>query len=448
MTSKVPGTRTSSLLDLTLPIAASPPGSKQPAQSRPTAAQEHVLASTSTEAALKNIKDQPQAHSQPVKTIRKSIETQPVKPQPLSKDGSIQSGSSKSKHLETMTQKTLPPGDASEAATRQLSASAAPGTAPVAGKFEAQKLGDGVFIGEGVAKSGEKIYLRMEKIDKETRKILNQYVTHSRTINNSDTSLVKYLALKTRVEKIDGKPPRYVFEDFDSYKEELGYEDNNDPEFQKLLKTLAGSGYLTLDSDDAAGRNKSASKRHILTQAIAGFGHIQMHNDGCYIVYAAKTPEFSLQSLASSGDISKRITLKEYVHRYDKLLMCVGSDFSDHQESGSYYSRGISRNPINTIENTHRGISMVMHGFTGSVARKYFTGIEEMKVEPVAIMGNLILMTLDPQDVTVLGLSTQKALKLSKIPDHELPLFRVKIDALDNHYKNHGDKHAPGKNAT
>ena len=61
--------------------------------------------------------------------------------------------------------------------------------------------------------------------------------------------------------------------------------------------------------------------------------------------------------------------LKSFVEAFGDILISFGSDFS---EPGSHYSRGIFRNPHWIFEEKYTGLAILLHGFTGVVASKYF----------------------------------------------------------------------------
>ena len=53
------------------------------------------------------------------------------------------------------------------------------------------------------------------------------------------------------------------------------------------------------------------------------------------------------------------------------------------------------------IQNDYKGISMVLHGFSGAVAKKFFPERVEMRVKPMPSMQLIIFETLGRDDYTV-----------------------------------------------
>jgi hypothetical protein len=108
-----------------------------------------------------------------------------------------------------------------------------------------------------------------------------------------------------------------------------------------------------------------------------------------YIVYASKNPNFSIQQIALTEDF----VLKRFIDSYSDILITVGSDFSAED---SFHNRGISRNPHWVFEERYAGLSMLLHGFTGAVAIKYFPQKQLMEVRPVGSMQYIIKKALLP----------------------------------------------------
>lgn len=104
-----------------------------------------------------------------------------------------------------------------------------------------------------------------------------------------------------------------------------------------------------------------------------------------YAIFASKTPDFSIQNVPASH--TTIVKLKDFIHYYGDLIMTVGSDFSTTRE---YRNRGIFRNPMSVIENKHKGISMILHGFSAAVAQKFFPAKEIMCVTPIGSMQAII----------------------------------------------------------
>jgi hypothetical protein len=78
---------------------------------------------------------------------------------------------------------------------------------------------------------------------------------------------------------------------------------------------------------------------------------------------------------------------------YGDILISVGSDFSEKE---SFHNRGISRNPYWVFEEKYSGLSMILHGFTGAVADKFFSEKKIMCVKPIGSMQAIIKNQLLP----------------------------------------------------
>ncbi len=94
------------------------------------------------------------------------------------------------------------------------------------------------------------------------------------------------------------------------------------------------------------------------------------------------------------------------------------------------------------IEGTYKGLAMALHGFTGAVAKKYFSTKQTMFVQPITAMQFQISSTLQADDYIVKGFSHEKALAHSKESlgeglGYRMPLNSIKITALDRVYRTH-----------
>lgn len=106
------------------------------------------------------------------------------------------------------------------------------------------------------------------------------------------------------------------------------------------------------------------------------------------------------------------------------------------------HSKGMFRNPHSTIAKTHTGLSMVVRGFTGAVAQKFFPGVQTLWCKPLSSMQYMISSSLQPEDYQISGYSHEEALSAAdeSIRDgtvFEMPHNSIKISALDRLYRNH-----------
>ena len=156
-------------------------------------------------------------------------------------------------------------------------------------------------------------------------------------------------------------------------------------------------------------------------------------------MYAAKTPDFCIPHADKPGTTSEALTYKEYSHLYSDLLICVGLSNPD---GDSVFSKGMFRNPTSCIDKTHKGIAMVLRGFSGAVVKKYFTDKNSLQCRPLASMQYAISSSLQSEDYRVAGMSHQEALALAEESMRdgdvgEMPWNSIKISALDRFYRDH-----------
>ena len=133
------------------------------------------------------------------------------------------------------------------------------------------------------------------------------------------------------------------------------------------------------------------------------------------------------------------LTLKDYIGLFGDLLICVGVDFP---EGGYVHSKGMFRNPYSFVEKTHTGLSMVVRGLTGAVAKKFFADKHTLRCKPLSSMQYMISSSLQPEDYRVENYSHDEALSAAKesLDDgdvFEMPDNSIKISALDRLYRNH-----------
>jgi hypothetical protein len=110
---------------------------------------------------------------------------------------------------------------------------------------------------------------------------------------------------------------------------------------------------------------------------------------GEYVVYASKHgAEYTLPIITQHSD-----SVKDFEQNYNNILMSVNAEFEPKEtvfgfvmNEISYTNRGIFRNPVSIIENTHKGLAMILHGFSAAVAQKFFPEKEYMEVSPIASM--------------------------------------------------------------
>jgi len=110
-----------------------------------------------------------------------------------------------------------------------------------------------------------------------------------------------------------------------------------------------------------------------------------------YVVYISKNPQHDIQNVKAGNR-----TLKNYIESYDDILISMGSNFS--REDQEFENRGIARNPFWVLNDKYAGFSMLLHGFTGMVAARFFPQKQSMVVHPLLSMLRIITKNLLPNE--------------------------------------------------
>lgn len=310
----------------------------------------------------------------------------------------------------------------------QVRSAAGPNTA-TAINTEPKMLAEGVYIGEGRAESGEKVFLRMERVTLTNKPLWEKYLQNTQSLTLDTRSALTYAMRHTK--KIKGADGEVCFinDQFRELEKSLGL---SEKEFNTFINLIGKNGFYW------APENKARIKS--LTTTYAGANHLRLDTGGQhYVVYASKTAQFQIPGGNDILAISDPLTLKQYNDLYNNLLICVGVDFPD----GDYmHSKGMFRNPTSTIEKTHKGLSMVLRGFSGAVAQKFFPGKNSLSCKPLSSMQYMISSSLQPEDYSVVGRSHEQV--LSEAADSlrdgnvfEMPNTSIKLSALDRFYRNH-----------
>jgi hypothetical protein len=290
-------------------------------------------------------------------------------------------------------------------------------------------IADGVFIGEGRAKSGEKFFLKMEKITEANRSQWNSYREFTLGLTRPSRSLLAYIAGTTKKIRADDGTIRFVNDHYDEMFEALG---QTKEEFDDLIKLFGDRGYTCAPEDKA--------RCATLLDTFTGAGYFSVGlRHGLHVVYATKKADFQMPITVGNESSVKLLTLKEYIRLYSDLLMCTSADFSWKK---GFYSRGTFRNPCNAIENTHKGVAMILRSFSGAVAKKFFSEMQTLYVKPLTSMQYQISSTLQPEDYSVEKYSHEEALEISRKAllngdNFEMPMNLIKVSALDRFYRAH-----------
>ncbi len=149
-----------------------------------------------------------------------------------------------------------------------------------------------------------------------------------------------------------------------------------------------------------------------------------------YIVYITRNRNFSILK-ADKFMKKNQLNLKNYINAYLDILISVGANLSI--ENG-FENRGISRNPYWVVEGKYSGLSMILHGFTGAVAERFFFKKEVMYVTPIGSMQVIITKHLLPNEGYIVLENEKKKdlvrLKASINDCDETGVNVIKISAL------------------
>lgn len=299
---------------------------------------------------------------------------------------------------------------------------------------EPAMIAEGVFVGEGRAKTGEKVFLKMERVTASNIASWQDYCQSTIHVTQRDRSLLSAAMITTK--KIDENgAARFINNHYEQMAEGLG---QTKEEFNDFINSL---GRLNLFKGEA-----NAAKINAVHNIAAGARHLLLdtHSE-CYVVYASKTADFRLPRFRENHAPFNMPTYKDYSKHYGDLLICVGVDFPQQAHSSApafVHSKGMFRNPVSFLEKTHKGLSMVIRGFAGAVTQKFFPGIETLQCTPLASMQYQISTSLTSDDYKVSGYSHAEA--LSKATEmlqdgdvYEIATNTIKISALDRLYRDH-----------
>ncbi len=294
---------------------------------------------------------------------------------------------------------------------------------------EPQKIAEGIFIGEGRAKSGEKVFLKMEVITETNKPLWETYLEATKQLTLLDRSALTYAMRYTQKVCDPSGGVRFVNENYEDLVDRLGY---SKQEFDAFISLLGARGFFWAPENKA--RIKSVNNTH------TGAAHLLLAADNKhYVIYASKTADFKMPRVDKNNASTEPLTFKEYTDLYGDLLICVGAGFPD---SASVHSKGMFRNPYSTIEKTHQGLSMIIRGFSGAVVQKFFPEKTTLNCKPIPSMQYMISSSLQPDDYEVSGYSHEQILSLATdymrgVDDFYAAYNSIKISALDRLYRNH-----------
>ncbi len=211
-------------------------------------------------------------------------------------------------------------------------------------------------------KNEETLYLRMELLTEETAKSWVCYKEMANYVAN-----VRGRGVLSGLVKVAGTENYPAYE---KVKEVTGFTEKEFAIFTEKAIQL---------------KKRNPKIATVLASNSTGCQHMGTGANGSqYIVYVTRNPHSSIKT-------TNTYTLKNFIDSYSDILISVGSNFSQQK---SFHNRGISRNPHWVFEEKYAGLSMLLHGFTGAVAAKFFPEKEIMFVRPVGSMQYIIKQNL------------------------------------------------------
>jgi hypothetical protein len=266
------------------------------------------------------------------------------------------------------------------------------------------------FFGATFNKNEETLFLRMELLTKENEKNWTQYKTMSCWVANANSR-----GVLSNLLSLTGKDN---YPNYDRIREVTGFTEKEYADFTEKAIAL---------------KNKTQKIAQIISANSVGIEHMTTHchpESSNFIVYISKNRDFSIPD---ADKIEKERTLKNFIELYNDILISVGSDFSGKE---SFHNRGISRNPYWVYEEKYSGLSMILHGFTGAIAEKFFPEKKMMHVRPIGSMQTIIKNYLLPGEGYI-GDDNEKVdiTQLEVSPnDPEGKLNYIKVSALTRIY--------------
>lgn len=264
-----------------------------------------------------------------------------------------------------------------------------------------REIASGLF-GATVYRDEEPIYLRMELLTEENAPSWAKFSQMSKWMSKTDNRGV----LNHIVEYLD---PRWT-----PFKEK-----------HQEYSGFSNEEWMEFVGNILEGKEKAPRLKDILYHHEVGVGHLSTTFERGklkYIVYASKTPNFSIRD---HRDLDwNDFTIKKYIEAYGNLLMTVGFDGYKRE------FRGISRSPFWVAQGKYQKMSMWLPAFIGAVMAKYFPENKEISVKPIGVMGRIIQKHLHRGEAFVEADHGKVDLMDYKIPNWENPRYYIRVAAL------------------
>lgn len=243
---------------------------------------------------------------------------------------------------------------------------------PVGSFGEVDLVSPGIF-GSTVVQNGKLIHLRMELLTVENEERWDLFKSLTGRLCGSSRGI--FTCLVADVCEDDRLTP---------FSEVVQYTGFSEKEHEAFLKEILnakertdGKIYDLITKTETGSVHMCAYTKEVTKTSEA---LNSTYKNGRYIVYATRNSKFTIPPVKPTSDN----TLKNWIESYKDILICAGTDFS--YDETSFHTRGIFRNPYWVLKGKHSGLSMLLHGFTGMVAKAYFPTKERLTVFPVGSM--------------------------------------------------------------
>jgi len=167
---------------------------------------------------------------------------------------------------------------------------------------------------------------------------------------------------------------------------------------------------------------------------------------GDYVVYALKdgTESPFLKATTNEQDARKEANRpnneEKFKQDYGNVLMSLIAECTPKEvcwgimNEFSYTNRGIFRNPLSIIEGKHKGLAMLLHGFSAAVAQDFFNK-KFMEVSPIASMQKIVYDSLPREAFDMTDEDYEIIKEASKSMSGKETINNViKIESLSNLY--------------
>lgn len=237
---------------------------------------------------------------------------------------------------------------------------------------------EGVYAGEGITSKGEKIYFGLELLDDSNR---GHWQKYAMAVDEMSADSRGYITALIPTLKNDRNHPNI---------EALGF---NDEEYKNYADLLEKNGFLDKGT-------KGKQKKEALRLTRSGTAGLNFSSSK-YMAYISKEPVVGKFDFSKTPQ-KRGVNLKQFIDCYGKILMSVGvRDGTEEGFEDSYTNRGIFRNPANMVEDTYKGISLLLHGFTAAAAPLVFGNKTFMSVNPTDSMHYLLIQNFNPGEMYI-----------------------------------------------